>query len=163
MTHWFLGIDIVEIQRFRAFPPLKHPRFYARVFSEYEFQYCFDFSDPSPHFAGIFAAKEAIFKAVNNLLPVMLSQIFIQHDKNGRPVVWPEKDVIFPPIGNKWLNNNDNFEVQVSIAHSSELALAWAVIFSKSSEYDLLEDLSKFEAELKREVGDEFLKHRCNS
>lgn len=163
MTHWFIGIDIVEIQRFRVFPPLKHPRFYARVFSEYEFQYCIDFSDPYPHFAGIFAAKEAIFKAVNNLLPVKLSQISIQHDENGRPVVWPENYAIFPPIGNKWLNNKNNLAVQVSIAHSSELALAWAVIFSQSSGYDLLEDLGKFEAELKREVSDELLKHRCIS
>ncbi|UCE32398.1 MAG: 4'-phosphopantetheinyl transferase superfamily protein, partial [Burkholderiales bacterium] len=53
--------------------------------------------------AGIFAAKEAIFKAVNKLLPIKLTQIAIQHDENGKPVVWPEDDMISPPIGNKWL------------------------------------------------------------
>ncbi|UCG90658.1 MAG: holo-ACP synthase [Candidatus Heimdallarchaeota archaeon] len=163
MKNWFIGIDIIEIQRFRAFPPSKHPRFYAHVFSEYEFQYCSGFSDPYPHLAGIFAAKEAIFKAVNKLLPIKLTQITIQHDENGKPVVWPEDDMISPPIGNKWLNNNHNLEVQVSIAHSSELAIAWALVFSISSDYDLLEELNEFEVELEQEVYDELLKYRCIS
>ena len=163
MTHWFIGIDVVEIQRFRAFPPSKHPRFYSRVFTEYEFQYCFNYSDPFPHFAGIFAAKEAIFKATNKLLPLSLPQISILHDKRGRPVVWPEKNKILPQIGNKWLNNNQNLEVQVSISHSSNLALAWALTFSKTMQNNLLEGLDKIKAELQREINNEFFEHRCTS
>ncbi len=162
MTNCFIGIDIIEIQRFRAFPPSKHSRFYAHIFSEYELQYCSDFSDPYPHFAGIFAAKEAIFKAVNKLLPIKLTQISIQHDKNGKPEVWPEDRTISPSIGNKWLNDNYDLKVQVTIAHSSELAIAWAIVFSRSSDYDLLKELSEIKVKLEREVNDEF-QNRCIS
>ena len=82
LSHWSIGIDITEIQRFRAYPPSEHSRFYERVFDEYEFKYCTDHSDPYPHFAGIFAAKEAVFKAINKLKPLLLSQISIHHDEN---------------------------------------------------------------------------------
>ncbi|MFX1285372.1 MAG: holo-ACP synthase [Promethearchaeota archaeon] len=163
MTNWSIGIDIIEIQRFRMFLPSKHSRFYERVFSEYEFQYCIDFSDPYPHFAGIFAAKEAIFKALNKLLPIKLTQISIRHDKNGRPIVSSRDDLLSLPTANKWLNNNHNLEVQVSIAHTNELAIAWAVAFSRVSDFELLENLSEVIVEFKQGVYDELLKYRCIS
>jgi holo-[acyl-carrier protein] synthase len=163
MSHWAIGIDITEIQRFRAYPPSEHSRFYERVFDEYEFKYCTDHSDPYPHFAGIFAAKEAVFKSVSKFMRLSLSQIVIHHDEKGRPIVRLEKSEITPQMDDKQLNSSENLEVQVSITHSYDLALAWALTFVKTSQNDLLEDLNRFKAELQREIGSEFFEHRCTS
>lgn len=163
LSHWSIGIDITEIQRFRAYPPSEHSRFYERVFDEHEFKYCTDHSDPCPHFAGIFAAKEAVFKAASKFILLTLSQIFIRHDEKGRPVVWLEKNDITPQMVDKQLNNSENLEVQVSITHSSDLALAWALTYVKTSQNDLIEGLDRFKAEWQREIGNEFVEHRCTS
>lgn len=153
MRRCFIGVDIVDIQRFRALPPSKHSRFYERVFSKYEFEHCIGHSDPFPHFAGIFAAKEAVFKAINNFLPFQLMHISIRHDTKGRPIVWLKNS--------KFSAWNQNLEVQVSIAHSSDIAVAWAITFSTYLGYDLLEGFNKFKTELQREVNDVFFEHRC--
>jgi len=160
MVHFSIGIDAVEIRRFRALPPSEHPRFYERAFSESEFQYCLDYANAYPHFAGIFAAKEAIFKAVNNLLPLHLSQISIQHEKNGRPVVRLGRYIRSQPTDNKWSIQNQNLDIQVSITHARDMALAWALAFSKLSEHDLSGKWNEISTETGQVVLDEFLKNR---
>jgi holo-[acyl-carrier protein] synthase len=160
MGQWAIGIDVVEIQRFREKPFSKYNRFYTRIYNEYEIQYCLDYADPYPHFTGIFAAKEAVFKAVNKFVPIIISQISIQHDRKGRPVIWPVKmSTMSKILGNPWLNTNQNLEVQVSISHSGEIALAWAVVFYKSLGYDLLESWNDIMAEFQQVVNNEF-KHQ---
>lgn len=163
MTCWLIGIDIVEIERFRAYPQSEHLRFYERVFDEYEFQYCNGYSDPYPHFAGIFAAKEAVYKAINKLKPLSLSQISIHHDENGKPIVKLEKNDKSPPTGDKLSNSEEDFEVQVSITHSRNIALAWALTLPKIFQNNLLEGLNSFKAELQREIENEFVEYRCTS
>ena len=163
LSHWSIGIDMTDIRRFRAYTQLEHPRFYHRVFDEYEINYCNNFSDPYPHFAGIFAAKEAVFKAVIKFIPFYLSHIFIHHDEKGRPIVCLEKNEIIPQIRDIWLKKAENLEAQVSITHSSNLALAWALVFVNTSRNDILEGLNKFKAELQREIGNEYVELRSTS
>ncbi|MFX1505021.1 MAG: holo-ACP synthase [Promethearchaeota archaeon] len=163
LSHWSIGIDITEIQRFRAHRQLDHPRFYDRVFDENELVHCTSHSDPYPHFAGIFAAKEAVFKAVNKFFPLSLSQISIHHDEKGRPIVWLERNDKTLQIDNGWSINPENLVVQVSITHSSDLAVAWALVYVKTSRNDMFEGLDRLKAELQREIGNEFVKHRCIS
>ncbi|MFX0183984.1 MAG: holo-ACP synthase [Candidatus Hodarchaeota archaeon] len=157
MSQWAIGIDFVEIQRFREKPYSKYVRFYTRIYNEYEIQYCLDYADPYPHFSGIFAAKEAVFKAANKFVPINISQISIQHDEKGRPIIWPiQTSTMSKTLGNPWFNNNQNLEVQVSISHSGELALAWAVVFYKSLGHDLLESWNDIMAEFQQVVNNEF-------
>ncbi|MFX0170635.1 MAG: holo-ACP synthase [Candidatus Hodarchaeota archaeon] len=157
MIQWEIGIDIAEIQRFRKKSFSSHRHFYKRVFNDYEIQYCLDYADPYPHFSGIFAAKEAVFKAVNKFIKINISQISIQHDTKGRPVIWPVRmSGMSKPFGNKWLNSNRNLEARVSITHSGEIALAWALVFSKSLEHDLLESTNDILAEIQQVVNNEF-------
>ena len=163
LSHWSIGIDITEIERFRVHSQLKHPHFYERIYDKYELKYCTNHSDPYPHFAGIFAAKEAAFKAINKFLPLSFSQISIHHDEKGRPIVYLEKNEIISHDEDVWLKKIENLEVQVSITHSSNLALAWALVFIKTSQNDILEGLDKFKAELQKEIGNEFVKHQCTS
>lgn len=59
-----IGIDIVDIERFRKKTIEKNKSFYNKIFTDLEIKYCQKFSDPYPHFAGKFALKEAVQKAI---------------------------------------------------------------------------------------------------
>ena len=61
-----IGIDIIEISRFRLVVRKGKNRFLENTFSEAERTYCFSYRDPAPHFAGTFAAKEAVEKALSD-------------------------------------------------------------------------------------------------
>jgi holo-[acyl-carrier protein] synthase len=58
-----LGIDVIEAARIRRLLE-RIPRAYERLFSAQERAYCDGFSDPWPHYAARFAAKEAVGKAL---------------------------------------------------------------------------------------------------
>lgn len=58
-----LGIDIVDIPRFRKTLVKRGKRFVDRIFLPSEQKYCCAKADPCVHFAGRFAAKEAVAKA----------------------------------------------------------------------------------------------------
>ncbi len=59
-----IGNDIIEIDRIRACILEHGKRFLERLFTEEERNYCLKHKDPAPCFAGRFAAKEAIVKAL---------------------------------------------------------------------------------------------------
>lgn len=59
-----IGVDIVEIARFRKALERSKERFVQRVFTAEEQNFCNAHHDPVPHFAVRFAAKEALFKAL---------------------------------------------------------------------------------------------------
>jgi holo-[acyl-carrier protein] synthase len=59
------GIDIVEIIRIRNLIEKSSGRFTQKVYTNSEVKYCTSKSNSYKHFAGKFAAKEAIFKAMN--------------------------------------------------------------------------------------------------
>lgn len=57
-------MDLVAIERFRAFRQRHGERGLARIFTAAELTYCLGLVDPVPSLAARFAAKEAFFKAV---------------------------------------------------------------------------------------------------
>ena len=59
-----LGIDATDIPRIAATIERYGNRFLQRVFTEGEIAYCMRRREPSIHFAGRFAAKEAAMKAL---------------------------------------------------------------------------------------------------
>lgn len=59
-----VGVDIVEIERFRGALQRQQDRFLQRIFTQAEQDYCRAHRDPVPHYAARFAAKEALFKAL---------------------------------------------------------------------------------------------------
>ena len=58
------GIDIVEIGRLEEVIVRRGERFLDRVFTERERAYCGERPRPVIHYAGRFAAKEAVLKAI---------------------------------------------------------------------------------------------------
>ena len=59
-----VGIDIIDVNRFRNIPFEKKSSFYKKIFHKNEIDYCLKFKDPYTHFAGKFAIKEAIIKSI---------------------------------------------------------------------------------------------------
>jgi len=58
-----IGIDLVKIDRIDK-AGKNHSGFLERVFSEREREYCARQKFPAQHYAGRFAAKEAVLKAI---------------------------------------------------------------------------------------------------
>jgi phosphopantetheine--protein transferase-like protein len=106
-----LGIDIVEVKRFKVFKN-KKDNFLFNNFSKQELDYCFSYKDPGTHLAGTFAIKEAVWKALGQK-KLLSSTIEIRRDKTGQPTVW--------------LNHKQQTSILVSISHTAKTAVAIAI------------------------------------
>ncbi len=107
-----IGFDIVEVSRFRKHTKNTGDHFLRKIFSKKEIAYCFTYSDPSAHFAGIFAAKEAASKALGiDKYPWI--EIEIRHMKNGKPIAYKK---------------NKRLPIDISISHTKNIAGAVALV-----------------------------------
>ena len=106
-----VGIDIVEVSRFKQFTRRSRSAFLKRVFFATEVKYCFARGAPAMHLAGIFAAKEAASKALGTA-KYPLVELEIRHTRSGAPEVWYK--------GRK-------LRVRVSITHTETVAAAVAL------------------------------------
>jgi holo-[acyl-carrier protein] synthase len=115
-----LGNDIVEIERIQTSIERHGQHFLDRLFSPLEQDHCYKFKDPAPHFAGRFAAKEAIAKALGTGFGKELSwhDIEIVPDSHGKPIVH---------FSDEAKKHFDNPHVLVSISHSHSHATAVAI------------------------------------
>ena len=66
-----IGIDIVNVDRFSSKSYFKNKEFYAKIFTKNEINYCIKFKDPYTHFAGKFALKEAVIKAIDKKIDLL--------------------------------------------------------------------------------------------
>ncbi|NGX62394.1 MAG: Holo-[acyl-carrier-protein] synthase, partial [Chlamydiae bacterium] len=80
-----VGTDIIEVSRIRIALERHGDRFLERIFTEKERAYSKRASDPIPHLAGRFAAKEAIVKALGTGI--------------GKEVSWQEVEILNDPLG----------------------------------------------------------------
>ena len=112
-----IGVDIEEINRFKNIGKVNINNFLNKIFTEKEIEYCFSKKDPYPSLTARFCGKEAVVKALsqyNAKLP--LNQIEILNKPNGIPFV-------------KLINNDSNeFNIQISLSHTKEIAVAFAII-----------------------------------
>jgi holo-[acyl-carrier protein] synthase len=115
-----LGNDIIEIARMRQSIERHGMHFLNRLFSQKEQDYCYKFQDPVPHFAGRFAAKEALVKALGTGFGKLVSwhDIEILADDLGKPTVHVSDHI------NKEFNHPN---LLVSISHGTEHATAVAI------------------------------------
>lgn len=113
------GTDIVEIDRIeKAINKETGKKFLETVYTENEIKYCeAHFNNRFQHYAARFAAKEAMFKALNK----------ISHEKT---VDWKGIEVINNIDGKpEILIKNKKIEsVDISISHCKEYAVANVVI-----------------------------------
>jgi holo-[acyl-carrier protein] synthase len=108
-----IGMDIVEIKRFRQKPLKSNISFYNSIFTKRELAYCLKYSDPYPHLAGTFAAKEAVIKCYHR--PIKMIDISVIREIDEKPVAIfrYRKKVI---------------EINISISHTESIAVAVAIL-----------------------------------
>ena len=84
-----IGVDLVSIPRMREMIERWQDHFLRRVFTEGEIAYCRRRSDPAPHFAARFAAKEAGFKALGTglRLGVRWRELEVRRDGEQAPTL----------------------------------------------------------------------------
>jgi holo-[acyl-carrier protein] synthase len=108
-----LGVDLVDISRFSKF--LEVPNFKQRIFPLNE-------RTLSPlHLAGRFAAREALFKALDDQTVFKYKDLEVVNEVNGKP-----KFKFF----NELARYCEDKIVYLSISHTSEYAMAVVAIES---------------------------------
>ena len=115
-----IGNDIIELARIRQSIERHGLHFLNRLFLQKEQDYCYKFQDPVPHFAGYFAAKEAIAKALGTGFGEHLAwhDIEVSHDELGKPTVH---------LSTGAQKKFKNTQVLVSISHGTDYATAVAI------------------------------------
>lgn len=117
-----IGMDIIEIERMeRALR--RTPRIAERCFTRAERDYCRARGRAAVHFAGRFAAKEAIAKAVGR--PLVWQEVEVGRSERGRPVVSLSGGTREALAGTRLL---------VSITHTEHYAAACALLLGGSAE-----------------------------
>lgn len=116
------GTDIIEISRIRDIIEKSGEKFLNIVFTPNEIEYCESKRNVKyQHYAGRFAAKEAVFKAVSPLLKnkfdISWQNSEVINDKNGNPKV-QFLDIKFNKIKS----------MDISISHCKEYAVATVII-----------------------------------
>ncbi len=119
MSEYFIGTDIVSVSRIEKILQQYSDRFVKHVFTDKEKSYCDLKSNPAVHYAGRFAAKEAVKKALYSssiINSIDFADIEIISNVSGAPEV---------KLSTKDLKN---VFVKVSISHIDELAIAFALV-----------------------------------
>lgn len=115
-----IGNDIIEIARIKAIMARHPDRFLKLAFTSQEQEYCLKRKEPALHFAGRFAAKEAIVKALGTGFSkgVNLTDFEIHPNAEGKP------EVILSPLASEIFGNPS---LMVSISHCKAYATAVAI------------------------------------
>jgi len=118
---WDIGVDVVEVQRFRALDYGENMEFYNRVFTPREIEYCLSFKNPAQHFAATYAGKESVYKAINSRIDIELHRIEIIRDRNA-----PKVNLMMEDCGGPERTNSPP-QIKVSLSHTSSYAVAFAL------------------------------------
>jgi holo-[acyl-carrier protein] synthase len=115
-----VGIDLIEIARVRRALERHGDGFRGRCFTEAERAYCDAKPNPAQHYAGRFAAKEAVGKALGSGVYFTWREIEIR----GRP----KPGVELSGRTARYAERLGGGQIELSITHSRELAAAVAVV-----------------------------------
>ena len=119
MFDYFIGTDIVSVVRIQKIIQQHSQRFIKRTYTPIEIKYCDSKAAPAIHYAGRFAAKEAIKKALLSsgiVSNIDFAAIEILSIESGAPEVQLNR----PPL--------DQITCKVSISHTDDTAIAFAIV-----------------------------------
>ena len=110
-----IGTDIIEISRIAKAVDRWGDHFINHVFTKDEIAYCRRHKFPAQNFAGRFAAKEAVIKALPSIKDLQWTDIEIINDASGKPHC---------TVAYKNLKQS----IHISISHTNKYATAFAII-----------------------------------
>ena len=108
------GVDLIEVQRIQHAIERWGDHFLNHVYTPQEIAWAKTFKFPYTHYAGRFAAKEAVFKALGDPNATWQDMIIL-NDSQGKPVCTYRK-------------NNFKHKIHISISHIKNYALAQAIV-----------------------------------
>lgn len=115
-----IGNDICEVKRFSN----KEKNFYKKIFTTQEILYAEKFKNYAEHFAGFFCAKESIMKALNSgIEKINMLDVEILHLESGKPFVK------LTGTAKAFFDNMLEKNIEISISHTSDFAMAFALIY----------------------------------
>ena len=119
-----VGTDIIEVSRIKKIIKDKGGKFLNRIYTKNEIDYCESKGlNKYQHYAGRFAAKEAVFKVLNaetvSENPLTFKNIEILNANDGAPYVNILDDIMVDCF--------DTYNVDVSISHIKKYATATAI------------------------------------
>ena len=103
-----IGIDIIEVSRFRKKKYEENKNFYKKIFVKSEINYCLKFKNSAERFAGKFALKEALIKSIDR--KIRFSEIETDHLKS-KPIVRIKK-------------SQEKYNFIASLSHENDFAIA---------------------------------------
>lgn len=117
-----IGVDMLEIARMQHALD-ERPYFIRRLFTKDERMYCEHTARPAEHYAGRFAAREAVLKALGLGLGngVGIGDVSVMRDDSGRP------RVLLAGRAAEVAREQGVREVALSISHTHDVAVANAV------------------------------------
>ncbi|MDR3197585.1 MAG: holo-ACP synthase [Planctomycetaceae bacterium] len=117
-----IGTDIIECERIERMVLRHGSHFTDRVFTEQEIRYCTDRKSSDQHFAGRWAAKEAVLKALGTgwISGIAWTDVEVINESGGMPRVHLHGGAA-QIAGEKQIS-----EIQISISHCKSHAVAFA-------------------------------------
>ena len=115
-----LGNDIISVDRIKNAIDRQRETIIDRIFTKKEQEYCSKFQDPYPRYAGRFAAKESVVKALGTGFgdDILWHDVEISHDEKGKPIVI---------LSDKLKKRFNSPNILVSLSHCKEYATANAI------------------------------------
>ncbi|MGA8656493.1 MAG: holo-ACP synthase [Chthoniobacterales bacterium] len=119
-----IGIDVVENARIADSIRRHGDRFLERVYQTAELEYCRSMTDPIPHFAARFAAKEAVSKAFGTGFAQNVSwkEIEVRRKASGAPFI------VLHTAAEDLARSLGITAVHISLSHSQNYAVANALL-----------------------------------
>jgi len=116
-----IGHDLLEIHRISQAIGRHGPSFLNRLFTPAEQAYCLQHKESARHFAGRFAAKEAVAKALGTGFGTHLSWLDLEilPDEYGKPTVH---------LSGEAKSHFGDPRIHLTITHGKELASAFALL-----------------------------------
>lgn len=118
-----VGNDIIETERIKKLYEKYADDFKNKVYTSKEIKYCESKKiNKFQSYAGRFAAKEAVFKAISQGLD------------NKYQINWRDIEILNDDFGRPYVNlNNINFveDVDISISHVKDYAIATVIVVFK--------------------------------
>lgn len=121
-----VGTDIIEVERIKQSIENFGDKFLNKIYTKEEIAYCNKNADTKyQHFAVRFAAKEAAFKAISELVDNTLiwKNIQVSNQEHGRP------QIIISGIDKEQFKKIEN--IDVSLSHVKDNAIATVVVLLK--------------------------------
>lgn len=124
MPLYGVGIDMVDVKRFKSAMERRGKRLLKRLFTERELRHCLGKRRPEIHLSARFAAKVSLFKAlgggkraVGTGAGFRFTEVEVLNDKLGRPV-----------LKFKAGSARKGLRFNVTISHTDSLSVAQTII-----------------------------------